>query len=283
MKTIKLNNGVEMPMVGFGVFQVPDLAVCQKAVEDAISVGYRLIDTAAAYKNEEAVGAAILASGIPRSDFFVTTKLWTQDHGYDNTLRAFDTSMKKLGLDQLDLWLIHKPYGDVYGAWRAMERLYKEGRIRAIGVTSFPDDRLLDLFLHNEVKPAVNQVETNPWCQMKETGAFLAKEGIAHEAWAPFAEGHDGLFTNPVLVKIAEKHDRTVGQVVLRWLHQRNVIVIPKSVHKSRMIENISIFDFELDASDMKAIAELDTGRSSFYDDRALENVRYIGTMKIHD
>ena len=274
MKTIKLNNGVEMPMVGFGVFQVPDLAVCQKAVEDAISVGYRLIDTAAAYKNEEAVGAAIRASGIPRSDFFVTTKLWTQDHGYDNTLRAFDTSMKKLGLDQLDLWLIHKPYGDVYGAWRAMERLYKEGRIRAIGVTSFPDDRLLDLFLHNEVKPAVNQIETHVFQQQKLAREYLKKYGCQIESWGPFAEGRKDMFTNPVLTAIGAKYGKTAAQTALRFLLQSDVVIIPKSVHKERMQQNFVLFDFTLSAEDMAAIEALDGGESLFfshYDPKTVE------------
>ena len=283
MQTVKLSNGVEMPVLGFGVYQIPDHDECKKAVSEAIQVGYRLIDTAASYFNEKAVGEAIRESGLPREDFFVTTKLWVQDHGYDATLRAFDASMEKLGLETLDLWLIHKPYGDYYGSWHAMERLYKEGRVRAIGVTSFPDDRLLDLILHTEVKPMVNQVETNPWCQMKATADFLASEGIVHEAWAPFAEGKNGLFTNPVLAEIAQKHGKTVGQVVLRWLLQRNVVVIPKSVHRERMVENLDVFSFELDAAEMAQIAELDTGKSQFYDDRALANVRWIGTHKIHE
>lgn len=283
MQTVKLSNGVEMPVLGFGVYQIPDHDECKKAVSEAIQVGYRLIDTATSYFNEKAVGEAIRESGIPREDFFVTTKLWVQDHGYDATLRAFDASMEKLGLETLDLWLIHKPYGDYYGSWHAMERLYKEGRVRAIGVTSFPDDRLLDLILHTEVKPMVNQVETNPWCQMKATADFLASEGIVHEAWAPFAEGKNGLFTNPVLVEIAKKHGKTVGQVVLRWLLQRNVVVIPKSVHRERMVENLDVFSFELDAAEMAQIAALDTGKSQFYDDRALAIVRWIGNHKIHE
>lgn len=283
MQKVTLGNGVEMPVLGFGVYQTPDHDECKKAVSKAIEVGYRLIDTAASYFNEKAVGEAIRESGLPREDFFVTTKLWVQDHGYDATLRAFDVSMEKLGLETLELWLIHKPYGDYYGSWRAMERLYKEGRVRAIGVTSFPDDRLLDLILHTEVKPMVNQVETTPWCQMKATADFLASEGITHEARAPFAEGRNGLFTNPMLVEIARKHGKTVGQVVLRWLLQRNVVVIPKSVHRERMVENLDVFSFELTAAEMAQIASLDTGKSQFYDDRALANVRWIGTHKIHD
>lgn len=283
MQTVKLNNGVEMPVIGFGVFQIPDEKECQKAVEEALEAGYRMIDTAAAYMNEKAVGAAIRASGIPRGEIFVTTKLWVQDQGEEAALRAFDASMEKLGLDVLDLWLIHKPYGDYYGSWRAMERLYKEGRVRAIGVTSFPDDRLLDLMMHNEVRPAVNQVETNPWCQQKATAAFLRAEGIAHEAWAPFAEGRDGLFSNPVLTGIGAAHGKTAGQVVLRWLVQRGVIVIPKTVRRSRMEENLAIFDFSLTDEEMAAVAALDRGASSFYDDRALESVRRIGAFRIHD
>lgn len=283
MQTVKLNNGVEMPVIGFGVFQIPDEKECQKAVEEALEAGYRMIDTAAAYMNEKAVGAAIRASGIPRSEIFVTTKLWVQDQGEEAALRAFDVSMEKLGLDVLDLWLIHKPYGDCYGSWRAMERLYKEGRVRAIGVTSFPDDRLLDLMLHNEVRPAVNQVETNPWCQQKATAGFLRAEGIAHEAWAPFAEGHDGLFSHPVLAGIGAAHGKTVGQVVLRWLVQRGIIVIPKTVRRSRMEENLAIFDFSLSQEEMAAVAALDRGASSFYDDRALESVRRIGSYRIHE
>lgn len=283
MKSFKLNNGVEMPSIGLGVFQISDHRQCMEAVLDAISVGYRMIDTAAAYMNEEAVGEAIRNSGIGREDLFITTKLWVQDHGYDNTRRAFDTSMKKLGLDYLDLYLIHKPYGDVYGAWRAMEDLYREGRIRAIGVTSFPDDRLLDIILHNGIKPAVNQIETHPWCQQKTSGAFLRAEGIQHEAWAPFAEGKYDIFHNPLISEIAGKYGKSTGQVILRWLIQRDVVVIPKTVHKERMIENINIFNFELTDEDMRTIASLDKGVSAAYDDRDLDNVRWISSTVIHD
>lgn len=227
MKYAVLNNGVKMPVIGYGVFQIDDQKVCQRAVEDAIEVGYRHIDTAATYMNEEAVGAAIRQSGVKREDLFVVTKLWVQDHGDEATLKAFDRSMKKLGLDYLDLYLIHKPYGDYYGAWRAMEKLYKEGRIRAIGLTSFESERVQDLFLHNEIKPQVHQIETNVWYQRKDEEQFLKQEGIQHEAWAPFAEGKNDVFTNPVLTKIAEKYGKSVGQVMLRWLNQRNVVVIP--------------------------------------------------------
>lgn len=274
-----LSNGVKMPKVGFGVFQVEDQKVCEQAVLDAIEVGYRHIDTAATYLNEEAVGRAIAASGVKREELFIVTKLWVQDHGYDNTKKAFEKSLKKLGLDYLDLYLIHKPYGDYYGAWRAMEDLYKEGLIKAIGVTSFPSERLQDLFLHNEIKPMVNQIETNVWFQRKEEEEFLKKEGIAHEAWAPFAEGKNDVFNNPVLKEIAERYGKSVGQVMLRWLLQRDVIVIPKSVKKERMQQNMDVFGFELSAEDMTAIAALDTGKSTILDDQDLETARWVGTV----
>lgn len=282
MKEVRLNNGVMMPAIGFGVYQVP-ASETERVVSDALEVGYRMIDTAASYMNEEQVGAAIQHSGLKREDVFVTTKLWVQDHEYDDTMRAFDLSMKKLGLDYLDLYLIHKPYGNYYAAWRAMERLYKEGRVRAIGVTSFSSERLQDLFLHNEVKPAVNQLETHPFFQQREANAFLQREGIQHEAWAPFAEGQCDIFNNPVLKRIADRHGKTVGNVILRWLNQRNVVVIPKSVRKERMIENLSILDFTLTDEEMATIAKLDTGHSPIYDDMDLSTVRAIGTMKIHD
>ena len=276
-----LSNGVKMPMVGFGVFQVDDQKVCEQAVLDAIEVGYRSIDTAATYLNEEAVGRAVAASGVKREELFITTKLWVQDHGYDNTKRAFEKSLKKLGLDYLDMYLIHKPYGDYYGSWRAMEDLYKEGLIKAIGVTSFPSERLLDLFLHNEIKPMVNQIETNVWFQRKEEEDFLKKEGIAHEAWAPFAEGNNDVFNAPVLKEIAEKYGKSTGQVMLRWLIQRDVIVIPKSVKKERMKQNIGVFDFELAAGDMERIAGMDTGKSTIHDPQDLETARWIGTFTV--
>lgn len=280
MEYATLNNGVKMPMIGYGVFQIDDPAVCRQAVSDALEVGYRHIDTAAAYMNEEAVGAAVRESGIKREELFITTKLWVQDHGDEATLRAFDRSMKKLGLDYLDLYLIHKPYGDYYGAWRAMERLYQEGRIRAIGVTSFTNERLQDLFLHNEVKPQVNQIETNVWWQQKEAEAFLKREGIQHEAWSPFAEGKNDVFTNPVLQEIAARYGKTVGQIMLRWLNQRHVVVIPKSVHKERMQENINIFDFDLSVGDMSRIASLDTGKSTILNPDDLETAKWVGTVK---
>ncbi len=272
-------NGIKMPMVGFGVFQIDDQNVCERAVLDAIEVGYRSIDTAATYLNEEAVGRAVAASGVKREELFITTKLWVQDHGYDSTKRAFDRSLKKLGLDYLDMYLIHKPYGDYYGSWRAMEDLYREGLIKAIGVTSFPSERLLDLFLHNEIKPMVNQIETNIWFQRKEEEAFLKKEGIVHEAWAPFAEGNNDVFNVPVLKEIGEKYGKSTGQVMLRWLFQRDIIVIPKSVKKERMKQNIDVFDFELTAEDIEKIAMLDTGKSTIHDPQDLETAKWIGTF----
>lgn len=282
MKEVRLNNGIMMPAIGFGVFQIP-VNETEKVVSDALEVGYRMIDTAASYFNEEQVGNAIRHSGLKREELFITTKLWVQDYEYDDALRAFDKSMKLLGLDYLDLYLLHKPYGNYYAAWRACERLYKEGRIRAIGITSFWNERVQDLFLHNEVKPAVNQLETHPFFQQKEASVFLRQEGIVHEAWAPFAEGKNDIFHNPVLKAIAERHGKTVGNVILRWLNQRGIVVIPKSVRKERMIENLNIFDFTLTDEEMQAIAGLDTGQSPIYDDMDLPTVRGIGTYKIHD
>lgn len=282
MEFVTLNNGIKMPKLGYGVYQT-DPADTERAVSDALEVGYRLIDTAAIYGNEEGVGAAIANSGIAREDLFITTKLWVQDHGYDNTLRAFDASMKKLGLDYLDLYLIHKPYGDYYGAWRAMEKLYKEGRIRAIGVTSFWNERLADLANMNEVKPAVNQIETNVWNQKWSEEAFMKEIGIQHQAWAPFAEGNNDIFRTPLIQKIAETYGKTVGQVMLRWLLQRDIVAIPKSVRKERMQENFDIFDFELTSKDMEALRTLDTGKSTIYDEMAPHVAMNIGKVTFHD
>lgn len=282
MREVRLNNGIMMPAIGFGVYQIPK-SETQRAVSDALEVGYRSIDTAASYFNEEEVGLAIRSSGIKREEIFVTSKLWVQDYEYEDALRAFDRSLKLLGLDYIDLYLLHKPYGNYYAAWRALEKLYKEGLIRAIGVTSFCNERLQDLFLHNEIKPALNQLETHPFFQQKTANEFLHKEGIVHEAWAPFAEGQNDIFHHPVLSAIAQKHGKTVGNVVLRWLNQRNVVVIPKSVRKDRMIENFSSFDFTLSEDEMQAIAKLDTGKSPIYDDMDLEVTKFIGLHKIHD
>ena len=280
-KSVILNNGVGMPVLGFGVYQIEDLAVCEQSVIDAIKVGYRSIDTAAVYGNEEAVGRAIKRSGVPRGELFITTKLWIQDAGYEKAKAAFEKSLKKLQLDYLDLYLIHQPFGDVYGSWRAMEELYKEGRIRAIGVSNFHTDRLMDFILHHEIVPAVNQVETHPFCQQIESAGFMKDHSIQIESWAPFAEGRNNLFGNIVLVKIAAKYNKSVAQVVLRWLVQRGIIVIPKSVHKERMIENIEIFDFELQLEDMQRIANLDTKESHFLSHRDPETVEFLSGIRL--
>ncbi len=274
-----LNNGVEMPVLGFGVYQVEE-TVCEQCVCDAIAAGYRSIDTASAYLNERAVGRAIRRSGVPREELFITTKLWVQDAGYESTKRAFAKSLERLQLDYLDLYLIHQPFGDVYGSWRAMEELYREGAVRAIGVSNFQPDRLGDLILHNEVLPAVNQVETHPFCQQTEAAAVMASEGVQIESWAPFAEGRNNLFGNGTLVSLAAKYRKSVAQVVLRWLIQRGVVVIPKSVRPERMAENIDVFDFHLAPEDMALIATLDTRRSCFLSHRDPETVKWLGTMK---
>ena len=280
MQKIVLNNGVEMPILGFGVFQIEDLSECERSVRDAIDVGYRLIDTAASYGNEEAVGNAIKTSSVPRNEFFVTTKLWIADTGYEKTKRAFERSMQRLQLDYLDLYLIHQPYGDVFGSWRAMEELYREGRIKAIGVSNFHPDRVMDFIVHNEVVPAVDQIETHPFHQQVETQKFLTENNIQIESWGPFAEGKNNIFGNEVLVSIAEKHGKTVAQVILRWLTQRNIIVIPKSVRKDRMAENFDIFNFELAQEDMNAIRQLDTGASLFFDHRDPAMVKFLSEAK---
>jgi len=281
MQKISLNNGVEMPVLGFGVFQISDLKECERSVSDALQTGYRLIDTAASYMNEKAVGEAIRSSGVARHEIFVTTKLWVQDAGYERTLKAFDKSLAKLQLDYLDLYLIHQPYGDVYGSWRAMEELYREGKVRAIGVSNFHPDRVMDLILHNEVIPAVNQIETHPFCQQIKTQQFLQENGIQIESWAPFAEGKNNLFGNELLAAIGSKHGKSIAQVVLRWLTQRGVVAIAKSVHEKRIAENFTIFDFELSHEDMEAIATLDRDETSFFDHRDPEMVKWIGTRKL--
>ena len=278
--SVTLNNGVEMPLLGFGVFQIPDAAECERSVYDAISTGYRLIDTAAAYGNEEAVGNAIKRSGVPREELFVTTKLWIQDAGEERTRQAFARSLERLQLEYLDLYLIHQPFGDVYGAWRAMQALYRAGRIRAIGVSNFQPDRVMDLMAHNDVAPAVNQIETHPFNQQIETANFLRENNVQIEAWAPFAEGKHNIFQNELLLSIAGKYKKTVAQTVLRWLTQRGVVVIPKSVRKERMIENIEIFDFELSPADMEAIVALDTKVSSFFDHRDPQVVKALSEAK---
>ena len=281
METIHLNNGVEMPLEGFGVFQVTDYDVCRNAILDAISSGYRLIDTAAAYMNEEAVGEAIKESGVNRNDLFITTKLWTQDASYDGAKKAFETSLENLGLDYLDLYLIHQPVGDYYGAYRAMEELYKEGRVRAIGVCNFYPDRLADLAIHAEVIPAVNQVELHPFFQQEKAIRNMKELGIQPEAWGPFAEGKHGIFTHPVLTAIGEKYGKSAAQVALRWNVQRGVVVIPKSTHRERMEQNIDIWDFTLTDDDMAEIAKLDIGHSEIVDHSDPAFIRMICNLKV--
>jgi 2,5-diketo-D-gluconate reductase A len=281
MQKVILNNGVEMPIRGFGVFQMNDPKECEHAVYDALMAGYRLIDTAASYLNEEAVGRAIKRSDVPREELFITTKLWVQDAGYESTKKAFAKSLERLQLDYLDLYLIHQPFGDVYGSWRAMEELYREGKIKAIGVSNFHPDRLIDLIIHNEVIPAVNQVETHPFNQQIESAHFMKENNVQIQSWGPFAEGKNDIFQNEVLVLIAEKHNQSVAQVILRWLTQRGVIVIPKSVRKERIIENFNIFDFALSQEDMEKISTLDTKQSLFFSHRDPEMVKWIGTRKL--
>ncbi|WP_251716238.1 aldo/keto reductase [Lactobacillus agrestimuris] len=276
MEYIKLNDGNKMPMLGFGVFQVPDLKEARQAVTDAIDVGYRLFDTAAAYLNEEAVGAAINNSGINRSEFFVTSKLWVDHFTYEKAKQGIDDSLKKLNMDYMDLYLLHQPYGDTYGAWRALEEAQKAGKIKSIGVSNFYPDQVKNLELMSDVKPAVNQIEVSPWFQQDQDVNFMQKEGIAVEAWAPFAEGKHEIFTNETLAKIGEKYGKSNGQVILRWLLQRGIVVIPKSVHKTRMEENFNVFDFELSQEDMETISKLNKNESQFFDHRdpaAIESI----------
>ena len=280
MEKVKLNNGVEMPILGFGVYQVTDANECETSVIDAINAGYRLIDTAAAYGNEQAVGKAIKKSGVTREELFITTKLWVSDVSYEKAKVAFEKSLKNLELDYLDLYLIHQPYGDVHGAWRAMEELYKQGKIRAIGISNFQPDRVMDMIVFNEVVPVVNQIETHPFNQHIETQKFLIENKVQIESWGPFAEGRNDIFKNELLATIGEKYNKTIAQVILRWLTQRSVVVIPKSVHKERIVENFNIFDFKLSAEDMEAISTLDTGKSLFFDHRDPAIVKWMGGRK---
>lgn len=280
MQKVILNNGVEMPILGFGVYQIEDAEQCETAVYDALMAGYRLIDTAAAYVNEEAVGRAIKRSGVPREEIFVTTKLWIQDAGYDSAKKAFAKSLERLQLEYLDLYLIHQPFDDVFGSWRAMEELYSEGKIRAIGVSNFYPDRLVDFISHNEVVPAVNQVETHPFCQQVESANLMKENNVQIESWGPFAEGKNNIFQNEILVSIGDKYNKSAAQVILRWLTQRGIVAIPKSVKKERIIENISIFDFELSQEDMEKIATLDTKDSVFFSHRDPEFVKMLGNVK---
>lgn len=281
MKKLKLNNGIEMPILGFGVFQIKPEDT-EKAVMDALETGYRSIDTAAVYMNESQVGSAIKKSGIAREELFITTKLWIQDAGYEKAKKAFAASLEKLQMDYIDLYLIHQPYGDVHGAWRVMEELYKEGKIRAIGVSNFQPDRLMDIITFNEIVPAVNQVETHVFHQQVENQKFMRENGVQIMSWGPFAEGKNNLFTNELLTSIASKYNKSVAQVVLRWLVQRNVIVIPKSVKKERMAENLNVFDFVISQEDMEQIKTLDGAQSLFFDHRDPAMVKQLGSMKIH-
>lgn len=282
MQQVILNNGVEMPILGFGVFQVPDRTECERSVLDAIATGYRLIDTAASYGNEEAVGQAIKKCDVPRQELFITTKLWIQSEGYEGTRKAFEASLKKLQLDYLDLYLIHQPMGDVYGEWRAMEEIYRSGRVRAIGVSNFQPDRLIDLIVHNEIVPAVNQVETHPFHQQIDTQQFMVDNKVQIESWGPFAEGKNDLFHNDLLGSIGAKYNKSIAQVVLRWLTQRGVVAIPKSVRKERMEENFNSLDFTLSADDMEAIKSLDTRASLFFDHRDPAMVKWLGERKLN-
>jgi len=282
MQNVKLNNGVEMPILGFGVFQVTDLAECERSVVDAIETGYRLIDTAESYMNEEAVGRAIKNSGVAREELFITTKLWIHSNGYEGAKKAFENSLRKLQLDYLDLYLIHQPFGDVYGEWKAMEELHKEGKIRAIGVSNFHPDRLMDLIVNNDIIPAVNQVETHAFHQQNEAQQFMIDNSVQIESWGPFAEGKNNIFHNELLQSIGNKYNKSIPQVILRWLTQRGVIAIPKSVRKEIMAENLNIFDFKLSTEDMEAIKTLDTNASSFFDHRDPAMVKWLGKRKLN-
>ena len=276
MKNVRLNNGVEMPILGFGVYQIPDYNECKKSVLQALEAGYRLIDTASAYQNEKAVGDAIKESGIDRKELFITTKLWITETGYEKTKKSFEESMEKLQLDYLDLYLIHQPFGDYYGSWRAMEELNENKKIRAIGVSNFYPDRFVDLAENSKIKPAVNQIETHPLFQREYDDKIMKEYGTQIESWGPFAEGKNNMFNNPIISEIGKKHNKSAAQVILRWLIQRNVVVIPKSVRKERIIENFNVFDFELSEDDMNKIKSMDMGKSLFFSHRDVETVKLL-------
>ena len=281
MQEVTLNNGIKMPVVGYGVFQIADAAECERCVVDAVQAGYRLIDTAASYRNEEAVGRGLKRCGVSRDQLFVTSKLWVEDAGYERARAAIDKSLSRLGLDYLDLYLIHQPFSDVHGAWRAMEEAYRAGKLRAIGLSNFQPDRLMDIKAFNEVTPAVNQIEINPFHQQAESVDFMHGLGVQPEAWAPFAKGKNNLFGNDQLLAIAARHGKTIGQVVLRWLVQRGVVALAKSVRKERMQENLAVFDFELSDDNMQTIATLETGTSSFFSHRDPAIVKWMSERKL--
>lgn len=281
MQHVTLNNGVEMPILGFGVFQIPDAKECERSVIDAIESGYRLIDTAASYMNEEAVGKGLKASGVARDQLFVTTKLWVQEAGYEHTREAINKSLRRLQLNYLDLYLIHQPFGDVHGSWRAMEEACRAGKLRAIGVSNFHPDRLMDIKAFNEMAPAVNQIEVNPFLQQRESAPFMQEIGVQAEAWAPFAEGRNNLFQNELLIGIGKRYGKSVGQVVLRWLTQRGIVALAKSVRKERMAENLAVLDFELADADMALIATLDTNTSSFFSHRDPAIVKWMAERRL--
>ena len=283
MQNVLLNNGVEMPILGFGVFQIPNESECEQAVIDAIKTGYRLIDTAASYQNETAVGNAIKKSEVPRNELFITTKLWASDMGYENTKLAFQKSLNKLQLEYLDLYLIHQPYGDVFGSWRAMQELYEEGKIKAIGVANFHPDRVMDLIINSGFTPAINQIETHPFHQQIETHQFLTDNNVQIQSWGPFAEGKNDIFNNETLKTIAVKYNKSVAQIILRWLTQRGIIAIPKSVRKERMKENFDIFTFELSETEMQTIQTLDNKTSLFFDHRDPNMVKWISERKLNN
>ena len=277
-----LSNGVELPMIGYGTFQIKDAAQCEQCVSQALEAGYRLFDTAASYENEAAIGRALHGSGLPRKEWFVTTKLWVQDAGYDGTLKAFDRSLKQLGLDHIDLYLIHQPFGDYYGAWRAMERLYREGGVRAIGVSNFIPERLVDLCMNQEIRPMVNQIEVHPFFQQNTALRVMEDYGVVPQAWGPFSEAQKDIFHHKTLAKIAGRHGKTTAQVILRWHLQRNIPAIPKTVHRERMIENLNVFDFELAAKEMESIAGMDIGHSEIIDHHCFSTARQLNSVKIH-
>lgn len=283
MSSVQLNNGHRMPLLGFGVYQVPDVAQCEQSVYDALMAGYRSIDTAAAYRNEEAVGRAIKRSGIPRQELFVTSKLWVQDATYEAAKTAYQTSLDKLQLDYLDLYLIHQPFNDIYGAWRALEELYEAGKVQAIGVSNLPSDRLVDLILNNRLAPMVNQIEIHPFHQQTAAIQVMRAYGVQPEGWAPFAEGKQNLFANDTLLEIAKRHKKSIGQIVLRWNIQREVVAIPKSVHKERIIENFDIFDFELSAADLQQISAMDEAKGLFVEHADPEFVKRMNSFKLHE